>query len=521
MSVGIARKGLEGVCACAAVRSAPLRFLAVCCLFLLPVVVAQGVSPVLVERVGDDAPVADVGAPAVAEFRLRNLHPENDVHVAVAVSSERYWRTSVDRTDFLLGPRNETLVSVSFDPVDVPREAPTFEVSFEFIDTRTGVVSTVVEDVEVGSAAPPRVVGRFPNPLGPPLDNAYGTFLLDMVFWIVAGGGAALASHSVLRLVMLRASGQTTRDMVQKLRRPLFLFIVLLGLSQSFASLPRNTATVFISKFLTAVAVTFFGLYVAYRALDAGLLYYQRELAPRTANKVDDVLVPAFRKVGLIVIYVIGIVITLRNLGWDPTLIFAGAGVAGLVLAFAAQDTFSNLFSGIFLILDRPFAEGDIILLETGEVARVEQIGLRTTDLYEFDHHHVITVPNNQLATKRIVNYSAPDSLFRSDIFVGVGYGSDIPHVERVLLDVAKAEPEVVTVTPWEPTVQLREFAESAMVFMLRVTLKDPRDRNRVPSKLRQAIKERFDAESIAIPYPQRVLHFPDAESVRALNQKR
>jgi MscS family membrane protein len=280
-----------------------------------------------------------------------------------------------------------------------------------------------------------------------------------------------------------------------------------MGLSRSFATLPRNALSVFVAKFLIAIAVTVFGLYLLYRILDAALVYYQRELAPKTATKVDDVLVPAFRKVGLVIIYAVGIILTLRNLGWDPTLVFAGAGIAGIVIAFAAQDTFSNLFSGIFLMLDRPFVEGDVILIETGEVARVESIGLRTTQLYEYDHHHVITVPNNQLATRRIVNYSAPDTLFRVDIFVGVAYEADLVKVEQILLAAALDEPEVIRAQGWEPTAQLREFAESSVTMMLRVTLKDPRDRNREPSKLRYDIKRRLDAAGIEIPFPQRVVH--------------
>ena len=80
--------------------------------------------------------------------------------------------------------------------------------------------------------------------------------------------------------------------------------------------------------------------------------------------------------------------------------------------------------------------------IQLGEVAKVENIGLRTTRLYEYDHHHNIIVPNNQLATRRITNYSAPDSYFKADIFVGASYGADPAQVTRGLLDVARASPD-------------------------------------------------------------------------------
>jgi MscS family membrane protein len=207
----------------------------------------------------------------------------------------------------------------------------------------------------------------------------------------------------------------------------------------------------------------------------------------------------------------VGIILVLKVLDWDVTIIFAGAGIAGLVVAFAAQDTLSNFFAGMFLMLDRPFVDGDVIVLETGEVARVENVGLRTTQLYEYDHHHTITVPNNQLASRRITNYSAPDSFFKADIFVGVAYGTDPKKAERVLLEAARAEPEIVAEGAWAPSVQMREFADSQMTFMLRVTLRDPRDKNRVPSKLRMAIHQAFAREGIEIPFPQRVVHMKTA----------
>ncbi|HUR68814.1 MAG TPA: mechanosensitive ion channel family protein [Candidatus Thermoplasmatota archaeon] len=486
-------------------RALPLLLLA---LTLAPLALAQQEArPVLLERVDGGGLAADVGDPANATFHLFNLNPADDFYVTVSVTQREGWRATPDTGPFFLGPRNATNVTVTFDPASSPRGVATFDVAFSLVHGRTGQVVRDVQTVEVDSSAAPRIVGLFANPLPPPLDNTWGSFALSMLFWVGVAVLAVFLWNGLARVVMARAQGETVRGVVRKLTKPIFFLVLLLGLSSSFALLPRNGFVSFIEKFLIAIAITVFGLYVLYRVLEAALLYYQREIAPRTATKVDDVLVPALRKVGLVIVYVAGIILTLRTLGWDPTLVFAGAGIAGLVIAFAAQDTFSNLFSGIFLMLDRPFVEGDVILLETGEVARVESIGLRTTDLYEYDHHHVITVPNNQLATKRIVNYSAPDSNFRVDIFVGVSYDADLRAVEKILREVARDEPEVVNEAPWEPSIQLREFTDSACNMMLRVTLNDPRDRNRVPSKIRHEIKRRFDAAGIEIPYPQRVVH--------------
>jgi small-conductance mechanosensitive channel len=482
---------------------------------------AQDITPVLVERVGSASLVADVGAPAEATFQLFNLHSTADHYVTVAVEAPKHWRANASADRFFVGPRNATNVTFALEPLDTPRSSGTFVVTFTLVNGETGVTTRESETLEVASGAAPRVIGVLPNPLGPPLDNAYGTFLLDMLFWVAIGVGSVIVSKWLTRLVTIRASTTTSNDVFGKLRRPIFFLVLLLGLSRSFAILPRNAVTVFIAKFLIAVAVTVFGLYVLYRGLEAGLLYYQREIAPKTATKMDDVIVPAVRKVGLVFIYIVGIVLTLRNLGWDPTLIFAGAGIAGLVIAFAAQDTFSNLFSGVFLMLDQPFVEGDWITLETGDEAMVADIGLRTTRLYNNKLNQMVIVPNNQLATRRIINHNAPDPRFRMQVEVAVTRDADPLKVERVLIEVARAHPECLSGPAMEPSVRFFAMHDGVLRFAIRLYVHGFEKRGRVTSELRFAIYEAFAREGIEVAYPTReiLVRHEDAGSLRPLNQ--
>lgn len=468
---------------------------------------ASDTAPVLVERVDAGHLVADKDQNATALFTLFNLNPTDDFYVSGTIDTPAGWTASVQPNKFFLAPRSTMNVSIVLLPEGEPTQTETFHLTFSLVQSKDGTVTKITHDIIVASGAPPRVLGLFSNPLGAPFDNAYGTFLLNLLAWGAISVAAIFATDALIRSFTARASGTVTREILTKLRRPIFLLVFFYGVGEAVSALPHGRAVDFINRFAIAIALGVFGLFVLYKLLDSALFYYQLEIAPKTETKMDDVLVPVIRKVGVVVLYVVGIVLTLRTLGWDPTIIFAGAGIAGIVIAFAAQDTFSNLFSGVFLMLDQPFVEGDIIVLETGEVAKVENIGLRTTRLYEYDHHHAIVVPNNQLATKRVVNYSSPDSFFKVDVFVGVSYGADPARVEAILQQVALAESELVHDAAWAPSVQLRDFADSAMTFMLRVTLKDPRDKNRVPSKLRAAIKREFDAAGIEIPYPQRVVH--------------
>ena len=478
---------------------------------LAPAALAQPETlPVLVERVDEDDLVADVGREARATFELFNLNPANAFFVRVRVEGPEGWRAGPEETDFFLAPRGLRQLNVTFLPEAVPREAEVFRVTFTLVEDATGAVTRVTEDVTVSSGAPPLVLGLFPNPLPAPLDNAWGTFLLDMAFWVLFGIGAIFLSDLVVRLVTARTSNAVSREIVTKLRRPVFYAVIALGVARSFHVLPANPVIDFLERTLVAIAVGVFGLYVLYKALDAGLFYYQQEIGPRTQNKFDDVLVPVIRKVGLVVLYVVGIIWSLKVLGWDPTIIFAGAGIAGLVIAFAAQDTFSNLFSGVFLMLDQPFREGDDIQLESNDIARVEHVGLRTTRLYDYRTHQMITVPNNQLATRRIINLSGPDKRYWAFVDVGVAYGTDLRKVERVLLDVARNTEGLVRDGGWEPSVQVVAFAESSVNFSLRFGIPEFRQRGMMTSRLRFAIDQAFRENGIEIPFPQRTVWLKD-----------
>ena len=485
-------------------RFAPLALLAV--LLALPGALAQETVPILVERVDAGNLAADLESAAMASFSLFNLNPREDFYVSIQVDGPAAWSTGVSMDRFLLAPRNTTVVNVTFDPTEPPRDEATFEVIFSFVRVDTGAVTKVSETVTVGSRAPPLVLDAFPNLLPPPLNNAYGTFLVDMLFWTTFAIAAIFVGDAVVRFVTTRAPNDVTREIIQKLRRPVFLFVFFLGLARSFAILPSNFFTDVLTKTLAAIGVAIFGLYVAYRVLDAVLLYYQRTWASRTATLLDDVLVPLLRKVGIVVLYVVGIIVVLRNLGWDPTVVLAGAGIAGLVIAFAAQDTFSNLFSGVFILLDRPFKEGDDIMMETGEFVRVEHIGLRTTRLYHPRNHETITLPNNQLATKRIVNLTGPDMRFWVMVDVGVSYASDPEHVRRVLLEVVNLHARVLKEEGWAPLVIFKGFGESSLDFILRFAIVDYRERFGVASDIRFAVFKRFEQEGIEIPFPQRTL---------------
>ena len=132
-------------------------------------------------------------------------------------------------------------------------------------------------------------------------------------------------------------------------------------------------------------------------------------------------------------------------LAWDVNVtgLVASAGILGLALSFAAQDTLGNLIAGISILTDKPYGIGDYIVLDSGERGAVTHIGLRSTRLLTRDDVEV-SIPNGVMGKAKIVNESgSPQRKYRLRVPIAVAYGSDIDHVMALMLGAADGHPQV------------------------------------------------------------------------------
>jgi small-conductance mechanosensitive channel len=220
-------------------------------------------------------------------------------------------------------------------------------------------------------------------------------------------------------------------------------------------------------------------------------------------------VVPIFQNVWTAVVVGAGGFLLLSFWNVDVTPLLASAGIIGIVLGFAARDTIANFFGSIALYADGTYKVGDYIVLETGERGRVEDITIRSTTIRTRDDM-LVTVPNAVLNAARIINESTPQTERRVRIEVGVAYGTDIDHVEAVLLGVAGDE-SLVRDDP-APRVRMRGFGDSAIDLELLCWIGAPVLRGRASHKLYTEVYRRFTAEGIEIPFPQRVVTMGDGD---------
>ena len=175
----------------------------------------------------------------------------------------------------------------------------------------------------------------------------------------------------------------------------------------------------------------------------------------------------------------------------------------GVGLGFGLQEIFANLVSGLLLLVERPVRVGDTITVGdvTGIVTRIR---IRATTIQDWDLKELV-VPNKDLVTGQLLNWTLSDAANRVMVFVGVSYDSDVDQVTRVLREIVAGTPQVLE-TP-EPNVTFEEFGDSALKFSIRAFVRDVEERLPAIHALHTAIAHRFRQESIEIAFPQMDIH--------------
>jgi small-conductance mechanosensitive channel len=201
---------------------------------------------------------------------------------------------------------------------------------------------------------------------------------------------------------------------------------------------------------------------------------------------------------------ILGTYIALLVNGIDLSSLAVIAGALGIGLGFGLQNIVSNFVSGIILLAERPVSIGDRIEV-AGVAGQVKQINLRSTTVVTNDNISII-VPNSDLVTSTVTNWSHSDPRVRLRLPIGVAYGTDPEKVRKVLTDVANNHPDILK----EPAaaVFFDSFGDSSLNFELAVwTMNRAHNPRRFRSELNFAIEKALRLNNIEIPFPQRVVH--------------
>jgi small conductance mechanosensitive channel len=197
----------------------------------------------------------------------------------------------------------------------------------------------------------------------------------------------------------------------------------------------------------------------------------------------------------------VGILVILRQLGFQLAPLLAGLGIVGVVVGFAMQNTLANLAAGAMILGNQPFDVGDEIEV-AGVLGIVKHLSLVSTTILTFDNQTII-IPNSAVWGGVIRNRTA-EPMRRVDLSFGVSYGDDIEKAERVLGEIVSGVADVLREPA--PVVKLHQLADSSVNFVVRAWTTRERYWD-VYWALTREVKLRFDREGISIPFPQRELH--------------
>ena len=279
----------------------------------------------------------------------------------------------------------------------------------------------------------------------------YGNSILN---WAIAVG-ILILSFVVVKIlywifsnVIRRLTSKTKTNLddvlINKLEKPLTYLILILGYWISIHYLVFKVEVEIVLEkaayFLLVLDVTA----ILSRIVDALISEVIMPITEKSESSFDNQLIPVIQKGLRSIIWVLGIIIGLDNIGFDITAMIAGLGIGGLALALAAQDSVKNIFAGIMIFLDKPFRIKDRIQVD-GFDGTVEEVGLRSTRLRTLEGR-IVTIPNSRFTDNSVTNVTSQPTL-KVKLNLGLTYDTDEVQMQKaidILEDIVKDQ-EAIT----------------------------------------------------------------------------
>jgi len=237
--------------------------------------------------------------------------------------------------------------------------------------------------------------------------------------------------------------------------------------------------------------------------------WYLDRISADGAASLKMTLGPLTTKVVNVLVGLVAVIILLDHFRINIGSLLVSLGVGSLAVALAAQDTLANMIAGFVILVDRPFHVGDRIEIGPGQVGDVQEIGLRSTKLLNYDSN-LILIPNADLVKSRIINYAYPFNQMRVQLMVSVAYGTDPGLVRRILVELARNHPDILPEP--QPEVYFTGTGDSGIEFSLMARASSYTKKFAAETTIREPAYLAFSKEGIEIPFPQRMVHMKAAK---------
>ncbi|MCX7738474.1 MAG: mechanosensitive ion channel family protein [Hydrogenothermaceae bacterium] len=316
-----------------------------------------------------------------------------------------------------------------------------------------------------------------------------GTFLVFLV-----------VRHLAIKLLSV-ASGKTQTKiddiLIQQIKLPSILwgFVIAIHVGLEFSDIPLKYQK-FLIKVVYSILIISFTIFLANLLVSIIKHLFQLKKLPTTGTTLTFVIIQS-------IVYITGILLLLSYLGIPITPLITTLGIGGLAIGLALKDTLANIFSGLYILMEKRIDIGDFIEIDDKKRGYITDINWRTTIIKTISNDTII-IPNEKLAQSTVINYAKPVDYVRTSIEIPVSYETDTDKFESVVMEEVKqfiSQDNSVLPEP-EPVLRLEPgFSNNSLIYTLFVFCSDYNTTFYVRSELRKRILKRLRKERIEIPY--------------------
>lgn len=328
------------------------------------------------------------------------------------------------------------------------------------------------------------------------------SLLVILLGYVVAGWLIGVGLRWLVRRSGIEIADVFLRKIGGQLR---WLLVILLATVATFRLdfLSESAIRIFRAAYLSIAL--WIVVYIVWTFLDIAIQLYEEQIKSKNGDTKYESMLPLVQKVARFLLLAVAIIIWLDAFGVNVTALIAALGIAGLALSLAAQDTLSDAIAGLVILTDQPFRVGHRIEIEGIDTwGDVVEIGTRTTKIRTRDNRMVI-VPNSTIGNNQVVNYTFPDPQYRVQIDIGIGYGTDIDAVQKLIIDTVQ---EIDGVLPDRPVDAIyNEMGDSSMIFRVRWWIESYTEKRHMYGLVNTALQDALDTAGVEMPFPTQTIN--------------
>lgn len=346
------------------------------------------------------------------------------------------------------------------------------------------------------------ILGIFPH-LPAPFDEVYITVIITLLIWVGIAAFAVGLLMVAVRLVF-RNDKNVRKDIDKVSGAMLTIAIMIHGISNALSVAGASDALIATAKEIAQIIYILTGAGIAWNLYNSAITvgFHKMETQDKLEG-VDTSLLPLFRMIGKVVIVIAAASMSLSAFGFDLAAIVASLGVAAMAISLGAQNTLTQFFSGMNLMITRPFKIGDMVSIGSdSNIYEVKKVGMMSSTFKNWANQEYCVIPNGTVIGSKIVNVTSKTMAYKMYLYFYSSYDADIDLAKKVILDTAVKNPNVIIDGSYSyPEVRLNDFGASAIEYRLAVYIHDFRDNVKVTGQLNEAIYTELVKNDISCPY--------------------